>query len=56
VLEERELPTLMHGLEVLHYQEGWLESGRHEARVVARRAVGERGGDGPGGRWSRDGH
>jgi SAM-dependent methyltransferase len=40
VLEERELPTLIHGLEVLHYEEGWLESGRHEARVVARRAVG----------------
>ena len=37
VLEEGELRTLTRGLEVLHYEEGWLESGRHEARLVARR-------------------
>jgi tellurite methyltransferase len=39
VLEEGELPTLICGLglEVLRSEEGWLESGRHEARLVARR-------------------
>jgi tellurite methyltransferase len=39
VLEEGELPTLVTGLEVLRSEEGWLESGRHEARLVARRAA-----------------
>jgi SAM-dependent methyltransferase len=38
VLEDGELPRLVTGLEVLRYDEGWLESGRHEARIVARRA------------------
>jgi SAM-dependent methyltransferase len=37
VLEEGELPTLVGGLEVLRSEEGWLEGGRHEARLVARR-------------------
>ncbi len=37
VLEEGELPTLVRGLEIVRYEEGWLEEGRHEARVVARR-------------------
>jgi tellurite methyltransferase len=37
VLEDGELPTLIQGLEVVRYEEGWLESGRHEARIVARR-------------------
>jgi tellurite methyltransferase len=37
VLEDGELPTLVRGLEILRGEEGWLESGRHEARVVARR-------------------
>lgn len=37
VLEEGELPGLVRGLEVVRYDEGWLEEGRHEARVVARR-------------------
>jgi SAM-dependent methyltransferase len=37
VLEDGELPGLVVGLEVLRYDEGWLESGRHEARVVARK-------------------
>lgn len=37
VLEDGELPTLVRGLDVLRYEEGWLESGRHEARLVARR-------------------
>jgi hypothetical protein len=35
-LDEGELPALVEGLEVLRYEEGWLEEGRHEARVVAR--------------------
>jgi SAM-dependent methyltransferase len=37
LLEDGELPTLVRGLEVLRYEEGWLDSGRHEARLVARR-------------------
>jgi tellurite methyltransferase len=37
LLEDGELPTLIQGLEVVRYEEGWLESGRHEARIVARR-------------------
>jgi SAM-dependent methyltransferase len=45
VLEEGELPTLIRGLDVLHFEEGWLESGRHEARLVARRPPAERGRD-----------
>ncbi len=36
VLEDGELPTLVRGLDVLRSEEGWLESGRHEARIVAR--------------------
>jgi 2-polyprenyl-3-methyl-5-hydroxy-6-metoxy-1,4-benzoquinol methylase len=36
LLVEGELPTLVQGLEVLQYEEGWLEEGRHEARLVAR--------------------
>jgi tellurite methyltransferase len=38
VLEDGELPALVRGLEVVRSEEGWLESGRHEARLVARRA------------------
>jgi SAM-dependent methyltransferase len=42
LLEEGELPSLVagpeaSGLEVISYQEGWCESDRHEARLVARR-------------------
>jgi tellurite methyltransferase len=37
VLEDGELPGLVRGLEVLRSEEGWLEAGRHEARLVARR-------------------
>jgi SAM-dependent methyltransferase len=40
VLEDGELPRLVPGLELLRSEEGWLEGGRHEARVVARRAAG----------------
>ncbi len=43
VLEDGELPTLVRGLEVLRAEEGWLEGGRHEARLVARRAEGALG-------------
>ena len=38
VLEDGELPGLVSGLEVVHAEEGWLEGGRHEARIVARRS------------------
>lgn len=37
VLEDGELPGLVRGLDILRSEEGWLEGGRHEARVVARR-------------------
>jgi SAM-dependent methyltransferase len=37
LLEDGELPSLVGGLEVLRLQEGWTESGRHEARLVARK-------------------
>jgi tellurite methyltransferase len=37
LLDDGELQGLVPGLEVLRYQEGWLEAGRHEARLVARR-------------------
>jgi SAM-dependent methyltransferase len=37
VLEDGELPGLVLGLELLRSEEGWLDEGRHEARVVARR-------------------
>lgn len=40
LLEDGELPALVRGLEVVRLDEGWLESGRHEARVVARRVDG----------------
>jgi len=36
LLEEGELLTLIGGLEVLRYEEGWFDD-RHEARIVARR-------------------
>jgi SAM-dependent methyltransferase len=38
LLEEGELPALVRGLQVIRWEEGWLEEGRHEARLVARRA------------------
>jgi SAM-dependent methyltransferase len=31
-----ELPTLIGGLEILHYSEAWRDNGRHEAWMVAR--------------------
>ena len=36
LLDDGELPGLIPGLEVVHYEEGWSEEGRHEARLVAR--------------------
>ncbi len=38
VLGEGELATLVRGLEVIQLAEGWFEEGRHEARLVARKA------------------
>ena len=40
LLEERELPRLLLGLEVVSYTEGWTEEGRHEARLVATHSPG----------------
>jgi SAM-dependent methyltransferase len=37
VLDPGELPGLVRRLEVLRHDEAWFESGRHEARLVARR-------------------
>jgi SAM-dependent methyltransferase len=37
LLDDGELPGLVTGLELVRSVEGWLEGGRHEARVVARR-------------------
>jgi SAM-dependent methyltransferase len=37
LLEDHELPRLVVGLEILRYEEGWLDRGRHDARLVARR-------------------
>jgi SAM-dependent methyltransferase len=39
LLAEGELRALAAGLELVRYEEGWLEEGRHEARLVARRAA-----------------
>lgn len=37
LLEDGELSSLINGLEVLHYQEGWSSENRHDAVVVCRR-------------------
>ena len=37
LLDDGELPTLVAGLQIEHYQEGWLADGQHEAVIVARR-------------------
>lgn len=34
VLDDGELPSLVRGVEALRREEGWLESGRHEARLA----------------------
>ena len=40
LFNEGELHTLLSGLEIEHYVEGWTEEERHEAVVVARRTAG----------------
>jgi len=37
LLQEGEALSLVDGLEILHYEEGWSAEDRHEARVVARK-------------------
>lgn len=39
LLDDGELPSLVAptGLEVVRYEEGWLDEGRHEARMIARK-------------------
>lgn len=37
LLQDGELPQLVEGLKITHYQEGWLQEGRHEAVIVATR-------------------
>jgi SAM-dependent methyltransferase len=37
LLQEGEAPSLVDGLQILHYAEGWSTEDRHEARVVARK-------------------
>jgi tellurite methyltransferase len=39
LLAEGELHALVKGLEVVRFEEGWVESGRHEARLVARKPL-----------------
>ena len=39
LLEDGELPSLIQELEVLRYEEGWFDEGRHEARVIAGRTA-----------------
>ena len=43
LLEPGELPGLVGDLEIVSFDEDWRPSGRHEARLVARRLVGEAG-------------
>ena len=40
LLDDGELPRLLDGLEVIHYEEGWLAEERHDAFLVARAPVG----------------
>jgi len=39
LLDEGELPRLASGLDIVHYEEGWLADGRHDAVVVAQRSL-----------------
>jgi SAM-dependent methyltransferase len=39
LLDDGELPRLVSGLEIVHYEEGWLADGRHDAVIVAGRNV-----------------
>jgi SAM-dependent methyltransferase len=36
LLDDGELPRLVQDLEIIHFEEGWLAEGRHEAVLVAR--------------------
>jgi 2-polyprenyl-3-methyl-5-hydroxy-6-metoxy-1,4-benzoquinol methylase len=38
LLNDGELPDLVGGLKIVHYQEGWQADGRHDAVMVARKA------------------
>lgn len=40
LLDEGEAPSLVGGLRIIHYAEGWSIEDRHEARLVARRPSG----------------
>lgn len=37
LLEDGELPSLVTGLEIVHYEEGWLADERHDAVLIAQR-------------------
>jgi tellurite methyltransferase len=37
LLEDGVLPSLVCNLDIVRYEEGWLDEGRHEAQLVARR-------------------
>ena len=37
LLNDGELPSLVGGLEIVHYQEGWQADGRHDAVAVAKK-------------------
>jgi SAM-dependent methyltransferase len=37
LLDDGELPSLVRGLEIVHYEEGWLADDRHDACLVARK-------------------
>ena len=39
LLEDQELPSLIEDLQIIHYEEGWLAEGRHDAVIVARRGA-----------------
>lgn len=39
LLEDGELPAMLMGLQSLSFTEGWTDTGRHEARVLARRPL-----------------
>lgn len=38
LLDDGELPRLVKGLEIVHYEEGWLADRRHDACIVARKS------------------
>jgi len=42
LLGDGELPQLCRGLEIVAYEEGWIDDDRHEAHILARRPADER--------------